>query len=139
MIYILLYQVFAGGFLAWFNFFILRYKGDIKKAVHILNGCLHITAACLIGYYTKWNYGVSCLLFTRVVFDTALNIWRDLGVGYLSPAPDSWVDQKEKWIILWVAARVHKKRTLIPEGCIQWIAIAFRIIILITAVLLLFI
>lgn len=139
MIFILLYQIFSGGFLAWFNYWILKEFGDIGEDMHKINGGLHIIAACLIGFFCHWQLGVACLLFTRVVFDTALNIWRDLGLGYVSPNPDSWVDQKEKAIILWIAAKVHKKRTLIPDQDIQWIAIAFRIIILITAVLLLFI
>lgn len=95
-----------------------------------MNGALHIAAAVTIGYYTEWNYGVSCLLYTRVVFDTVLNIFRHKGVGYVSPSPMSVLDKIEKRIIMWVAGLVHKKRTFIPDGKIQWVAICFRIVIL---------
>jgi len=137
MILILLYQGIA-GLLAWINYRILKDYGDIGEDVHRLNGAIHILAACLIGYFYQWQYGLACLLFTRVVFDTTLNILRTLGLGYVSPAPDSVVDQVEKWLIRKIAAIVHKKRTFITDRQIEWTAIGFRIVILITATLLLF-
>ena len=95
-----------------------------------MNGALHISAAFLIGYFTKWNYGVSCLLFTRVVFDTVLNVFRHKGVGYVSPAPLSKIDQLEKKIVLGIAGHLYEDRTIISEEKIEWIAIFFRIFIL---------
>jgi hypothetical protein len=137
MILILLYQCIT-GLLAWINYTILRSKGDIGKAMHMANGALHLAAATAIGYFTQWHYGLACLLFTRVVFDTVLNILRSLGVGYVSPAPDSVVDQWEKKLVFRIAAIVHKKRTIITDREIEWTAIGFRIFILITATTILF-
>ena len=132
MILVLIYQCLA-GFLAWWNYILIK---NNKRIYHALNGALHILAALLIGYFTKWNYGVSCLLFTRVVFDTVLNIFRHKGVGYVSPAPLSKVDQIEKKIVLWLAS---KGRVFVTEERIEWTAIFFRIFILIAASVFLFI
>ena len=126
MIFILLYQCLA-GFLAWWNYILIK-QG--RRIYHALNGALHIGAAFLIGYYTEWNYGVSCLLFTRVVFDTVLNIFRHLGLGYISPAPLSKVDQIEKWLVLEVSEIVYKKKRIISDEDIERVAIGFRIFIL---------
>jgi hypothetical protein len=117
MILILLYQCIT-GLLAWINYTILRSKGDIGKAMHMANGALHLAAATAIGYFTQWHYGLACLLFTRVVFDT--------------------VDQWEKKLVFRIAAIVHKKRTIITDREIEWTAIGFRIFILITATTILF-
>lgn len=123
MILVLLYQCLA-GFLAWWNYVLIK---NNRRIYHALNGALHIAAALLIGYFTKWNYGISCLLFTRVVFDTVLNVFRHKGVGYVSPAPLSKVDQVEKKIVLWIAGI---GKVFITEQRIQWTAICFRIFIL---------
>ena len=125
MILVLIYQCLA-GFLAWWNYILIK-NNRFKKYYHSANAVLHIAAAILIGYFTEWNYGVSCLLFTRVVFDTVLNIFRHKGVGYVSPAPLSKVDQIEKKIVLWLAS---KGRVFVTEERIEWTAIFFRIFIL---------
>lgn len=128
MIFVLLYQCLA-GFLAWFNYWLIENK-YFKNIYHSFNGALHISAASLIGYYTEWNYGVSCLLFTRVVFDTVLNIFRHKGVGYVSPAPASILDKIEKWIVFELVEIVYRKKTIIPEEDVERTAIVFRIFIL---------
>ena len=128
MIFILIYQCLA-GFLAWWNYTLIK---NNRRIYHVLNGALHIAAALLIGIYTKWNYGVSCLLFTRVVFDTVLNILRHLGVGYVSPAPVSKVDIVEKKIVEWIAGKKSS------ETRIERTAICFRIFILGLATVFLF-
>jgi hypothetical protein len=135
MIFVLLYQCFA-GFLAWFNYILIKHN---RRIYHAINGALHIGAALFIGYHSKWNYGVSCLLFTRVVFDTVLNIFRHLGVGYISPAPLSKVDQLEKWIVLALAEIRYRNRRIISDEDIERVAIGFRIFILGLAVAFLFV
>ena len=134
MIFILLYQCLA-GFLAWWNYILIKHN---KRIYHAINGALHLIAAFLIGYFTKWTYGVSCLLFTRVVFDTVLNIFRHLGLGYISPAPLSKVDQVEKWVVLEVSEIVYRKKRIISDEDIERVAIGFRIFILGLAVVFLF-
>jgi hypothetical protein len=135
MIFILLYQCLA-GLLAWWNYILIK---DGKRIYHALNGFLHICAAVLIGYFYGWNYGVSCLLFTRVVFDTVLNVFRAKGVGYVSPHPVSKIDRIEKLFVLFVSEIVYRKKVFITEENIQWIAIGVRCFILLTAVTILFI
>ena len=128
MLLVLFYQCFA-GFLAWWNYILIK-NNQFKNYLHTANGILHICASLTIGYYSEWNYGISSLLFTRVVFDTVLNILRHKGLGYVSPAPASKIDQIEKKIVFWIAAKVHKKRALIAEEDIERVAICFRIFIL---------
>jgi len=135
MIFILLYQCLA-GFLAWWNYILIK---DGKRIYHALNGLLHLSAAILIGYYYSWNYGVSCLLFTRVVFDTVLNIFRAKGVGYVSPHPVSKIDKIEKFFVLFVSEIVYRKKVFITEENIEWVAIGVRVFLLISAILILFI
>lgn len=138
MIFVLLYQCFAGT-LAWANYQILKRKGDVGWVIHSINGLLHLAAATLIGFYTKWNYGVASLLFTRIVFDTTLNVLRRKSVGYVSPFPDSVIDKAERWVIMRIVGIVHKKRTFIAKERIEWVAIYFRIVILIWGIIFLFI
>lgn len=137
MIFILLYQCFA-GFLAWFNYWLIK-TDNFKNWWHPINGSIHLFAAVSIGYFFGWNYGVSCLLFTRVVFDTVLNIFRHLGVGYVSPDPKSKVDDLEKWVVLEVSEWVYRKKRIISDEDIERVAIGFRIFILGLAVVFLFI
>ncbi len=94
MIYPLLYIPFCVVF-AYINAVLIK-KG--KKIYHALNGLLHLTVAFLIGYFTHWQYGLATLFITRLVFDTALNLWRGLPIDYVSSNPKSIVDQIEKKI-----------------------------------------
>lgn len=138
MIFVLLYQCFAGT-LAWANYQILKRKGDVGWVIHSVNGLLHLAAAVLIGIYTKWNYGVSSLLFTRIVFDTTLNILRRKNIGYVSPFPDSVIDKAERWVIMGIVGIVYRGRTVISIERIEWVAVYFRIVILICGIIFLFI
>lgn len=90
MIYI--YQVFV-ILLALDN--AKRIKED-KRIYHGLNGGLHIAAALLVWYFTDFLNAVSLFFLTRVVFDISLNLFRGLGIDYVSPSPKSIVDQYEK-------------------------------------------
>ena len=129
MLIVFFYQFFA-GFLAWYNYILIK---NNRRIYHALNGAVHIAAALLIGIFTKWNYGVSCLLFTRVVFDTVLNLLREKGLGYISPDPSAWTDRVEEDIILWLAGKKASERR------VEWTAILFRIFILGLATIFLFV
>lgn len=131
MIFVLLYQCFA-GFLAWFNYWLIK-NDYFKNWIHAVNGSVHLLVAFVIGYYTKWNFSLSTLLFTRVVFDTCLNIFRHKGVGYVSPAPKSKVDEAEKWIVLKLASIVYRNQRRISDEDIERVAIGVRIFILVLA------
>lgn len=135
MIWILVYQVFVG----W-----LAYKNaewsnpeDEYKIRHWLNGLLHIMASFAIGYFYEWNIGVSNLLFTRVVFDSVMNVCRELGLGYVSPKPESWIDKAEKWIVLRLSEWIYLKKRNVSDNDIEKVAIGVRIFILIKAIILL--
>lgn len=136
MILVLLYQCFA-GFLAWWNYILIK-NNQFKNYIHTANGTLHIAASLTIGYYSEWNYGASSLLFTRVVFDTVLNVLRHKGLGYVSPAPDSVLDKIERQFIFWIADLFYD-RIIYPDYMIERIAICFRIFILGLATLFLFV
>lgn len=134
MIFVLLYTCLS-GFIAWFNYILIKQGKNIK---HWLNGASHISAAVLIGYFTNWNYGLAVLCFVRVVFDTVLNIFRHKGVGYISPAPASMIDKAEQWMILELAEIICRKKRIISDTDIERVAIGFRIIILLTGIIFLF-
>lgn len=127
MILVLIYQCLA-GFLAWWNYILIK---NNKRIYHALNGALHIAAALLIGYFTKWNYGISCLLFTRVVFDGVLNALRpEKSLGYVPEKPISITDRVEAWIIFEIVKVVYKRRISITEDRVERVAIWFRLFIL---------
>ena len=82
---------------------------------------------------------MSCLLFTRVVFDFVLNVLRHKGAGYVSSHPVSKMDLVEKEIVFKIVKLLYRKRTIISEREIELTAIKFRVFILISAILILFI
>ena len=68
------------------------------KIKHFFNGLLHFLWASVTYYFFGFKAGVSVLLIGRVTFDTALNIFRDLPIDYVSPNPKSIVDRVEKYL-----------------------------------------
>jgi len=135
MIFVLIYCLFA-VVLAYYNFRLIE-RG--KRIYHGLNGLLHLSAAIIIGAKLGWVYGVSLLLLVRVVFDTTLNIFRSLGVGYISDDPHSIIDKIEGKFIELIATGIYWKRKYVSESDIERVAIFFRLVVLITGIILLFI
>lgn len=92
--YELSYIVFSVMF-AWLNAYWIK-KG--RKIKHGWNGLLHIVAAAIAAYL----YWLPCFFIilcnTRVFFDVSLNLFRGLGIDYVSPAPKSIADKFEKWL-----------------------------------------
>lgn len=80
---------------------------DGRKIHHALNGSLHLAAAGIMYYIKGWQDAISLLLLVRVVFDSSLNLFRGLSLGYVSPKPKSWVDKIE--------AAVFNKNGLLPK------------------------
>lgn len=68
-----------------------------KNIKHWLNGLAHLSMAGIL-YFVDWRLSVALLLLVRVVFDSALNLFRGLSFGYVSPKPASLVDKIEKKI-----------------------------------------
>ena len=81
--------------LAWYN---CRLIAEGRRIYHALNGLLHISVAAGVWYLAGWQAGIAVLFIARVVFDSALNLMRDLPIDYVSPNPKSKVDQFEKWL-----------------------------------------
>lgn len=63
---------------------------------HWLNGSLHILTAITALCFEGWQIAVAVLLVARIVFNTALNIFRGLPIDYVSQKPKSVVDKVEK-------------------------------------------
>src|SRR5687768_2428562 len=129
MIYIFFYQLFV-VWLAWDN---TKRILENLKIIHWLNGLLHIAASVAIGFSTEWNYGVANLFFTRVFFDSSLNLFRGLPLGYISPDPKSIVDKIEKWIVLKMAEML----SVDPNEAVLDMVVVLRVFIFIKAVILL--
>lgn len=79
--------------LAWDNSDRIKQDKPIK---HWLNGLLHILAAFTAFYFEGWQIAAAVLLSVRIVFNTALNLFRGLSIDYVSPKPKSVVDKVEK-------------------------------------------
>lgn len=67
-----------------------------KKINHKLNGGIHILASILAGCLIHWVLFPLILLTARIFFNSALNLFRNLDLFYVSPDPKSWVDIMEK-------------------------------------------
>lgn len=81
--------------LAW------RDKEKINKGLriyHAIGGATHITAAVLTSIFFGWWTGFMILLIARIVFNTALNLFRGLPVDYVSTKPLAITDRIEKSI-----------------------------------------
>ena len=92
MIIHLPYLLFA-VFLAYDN--ANRIEGG-KKIRHWLNGLFHLVAAGIMTL-VSWQDGVTLLLLTKTVFDSALSVFRGLNVFYSSPDPNkAWTDRLEE-------------------------------------------
>lgn len=69
-----------------------------KRIKHFWNGFYHLLWASFAYLLFGFKAGVSVLLIGRLAFDTALNIFRDLPIDYVSPDPKSIVDKVEKYL-----------------------------------------
>lgn len=79
--------------LAWVNRNIIKAG---KRVRHFYNGLCHLGACIWLTMTVNLYTGIAALFMARVVFDVSLNLFRGLGVGYVSPKPKSIVDQMEK-------------------------------------------
>jgi hypothetical protein len=69
-----------------------------KKVNHFLNGFIHLAVALVAVYIFDWKIGLAILFQSRVIFDVSLNLFRGLGIDYVSLNPASLVDRFEKKI-----------------------------------------
>lgn len=79
-------------------FFAYTNAQDIKGGARIrhgINGAIFLSIAAF-GACISWKVGLAILCNTRVIFDISLNLFRGLGIDYVSPNPKSIVDRIEK-------------------------------------------
>jgi len=71
---------------------------DGKKINHWVNGLIHCAIAAGAWYVFDWKIGIAILFESKTVFDTVLNLFRDLPIDYVSEKPASKLDQAEKFV-----------------------------------------
>ena len=67
----------------------------ISKGIHIEHGINTLVYCLLIAptFYFSWHYPVALLALRRIVFDTALNLFRGLPFDYISSTTTSIIDR----------------------------------------------
>ena len=115
-------------FFAWLN---AKWIAEGKRIYHGINGSIHLFAAIIIGYSTKWQYGLAVLFITRLFFDMSLNIFRKLPVDYISPEVKAY---KNFWKAIWKGKVVDyvEYKLFGNNGYLPKIIYAMIIVILLT-------
>jgi len=93
MIAVFVYQIFV----VWLAYDNAERIAQGKRIYHGLNGLLHLLAAAIVLVH-GWQYSVALLFLTRIVFDSSLNLFRNLSLGYVTPKPKSIIDKVEQAI-----------------------------------------
>jgi hypothetical protein len=67
----------------------------IKRGIHIKHGINALIYCVLIAptFFISWHYPIAMLALRRIVFDTALNLFRGLPFDYISATTTSIVDR----------------------------------------------
>lgn len=89
---VLLYGAFCIGFAKWNAWRIKRNR----RIYHGINGALHLSLAILCGWLIHLRMAFIILAEARLLFDTALNRFRDEPLGYVPLQPKSIVDRLER-------------------------------------------
>jgi hypothetical protein len=67
---------------------------DGRRIYHGINGLVHVMLVGIVLIYTKeWFFAIGLLSLRRIVFDTALNIFRGLRFDYISASTTSIIDR----------------------------------------------
>lgn len=88
--------------------------------LHAANGVIHFTICIYFGISIHWTIGAAMCFEGRFVFDTALNLFRRLPVGYVPENPKSIFDAAEKYLF--------RNNGIFPKAIYLVIAIAFNIL-----------
>lgn len=95
---ILLFEIILVIIYAGLNILHAKYDAwrilDGRRIYHGLNGLVHVAILIPVYYYTKDLFFVIGLLsLRRIVFDTALNLFRGLRFDYISSTTTSVIDR----------------------------------------------
>lgn len=132
MITIFIYQLF----IIWLAYKNAAITGPDKTPKYFWCGLMHCGVAAITWYFYGWKLAVANLLFTRVISDVALNVFRKNSLGHILPVPESKVDKIEKWIVLRISEWIYRNKRNVSDNHIEWVAIGLRLILLKTAILL---
>ena len=67
---------------------------DGRRIYHGINGLVHVLVLIPVYFYTKdWFFIIGLLSLRRIVFDTALNLFRGLKYNYISATTTSIIDR----------------------------------------------
>lgn len=67
---------------------------DGRRIYHGINGLVHVLVLVPVYFYTKdWFFIIGLLSLRRIVFDTALNLFRELRFDYISSSTTSIIDR----------------------------------------------
>jgi hypothetical protein len=67
---------------------------DGRRIYHGINGLIHVILVGIVLICTKeWFFAIGLLSLRRIVFDTALNIYRGLRFDYISSSTTSIIDR----------------------------------------------
>lgn len=65
-----------------------------KRIYHGINGLIHVILVGVVFLFTKeWFFVIGLLSLRRIVFDTALNLFRGLRFDYISSSTTSIIDR----------------------------------------------
>lgn len=65
-----------------------------KRIYHGINGLIHVSLVIVIWLFMKdWFFTIGLLAIRRIVFDTALNLFRGLRFDYISSTTTSIIDR----------------------------------------------
>jgi len=67
----------------------------IRDGIHIKHGINALVYCVLIAptFFISWHYPIAMLALRRIVFDTALNLFRGLPFDYISATTTSIIDR----------------------------------------------
>jgi hypothetical protein len=67
----------------------------IRNGIHIKHGINALVYCALIAptFFISWSYPIAMLALRRIVFDTALNMFRGLPYDYISATTTSIIDR----------------------------------------------
>lgn len=130
MVLVFIYTLFT-IFFAWLNF---KWISKGKEINHFLNGVLHCVVAVVIGVSEGWQFGLATLFSVRAVFDSSLNYFRHLRLGYISPYPKSFIDRIEKKFILWIVPKITNHTNVDNE--VRIVSVWLKVFYLLCAIIL---
>ena len=94
----IIYQILNALLCIGMAYFDAETIADHKYPNHFRNGCIHIAIVLLAGFIFNWWIAAAILFESKLVFDMALNKFRNFSLFRVSPKPTAITDRAEKWL-----------------------------------------